>query len=157
MKSELFGLSPSYAISWVTFIGHLLSHCLNFVNRKMKMIENSCTHHQTFPYGVIIVKIKWTNTNTELAQFLAYGHHWKSVSYSYYHQHGDLCDWNVLSVSVLIFPMRAVLISITGSEHWLWKHGESTQLSQKRFLIFDPRPGLLTPHDMTSFSSICFS
>lgn len=79
------GLSPSSATSWVTLIGHLMSHCLNFVNRKMKMIQNSCTQHHPFPCGVIIVKIKWTNTNTASEQVLASGHHGISVSYSYHH------------------------------------------------------------------------
>lgn len=66
-------------------------------------------------------------------------------------------DLNFLSVSVLIFKMRAELISITGSKNWLWKHWESTQLSQEKFFIFDPKPGLLMPHDMTSFSCLCSS
>lgn len=68
----MLGLRPSSTTSYMTLIGHLLSHCLNFLDRKIRMTENSGNQHP-FPHGVITVRIELTLVKRS-GQFLAYGH-----------------------------------------------------------------------------------
>lgn len=69
-ESDLPGLRPS----WVTVIGPFISHCLNFLNRKMRMIKKNQKQLYTepsFPHGVITVRTELTHTKHS-GQFLAY-------------------------------------------------------------------------------------